>query len=169
MHYIKQLVAAYPTIREVWLYGSRANGTERVDSDWDYLAYADKSTLDRLALDVRFDREDVDLMIVVDGNRFLKPWLRAAAHGRKARCSKRSDSAALSGRGSQRSWRPTQRRRKTNGGPAEPRSSAGGRIASTRSRNKLRGLARTTEDPGIIAPGLSGANDDYCRSAAEAA
>ena len=77
MHYIKQLVAAYPTIREVWLYGSRANGTERIDSDWDYLAYADKSTLDRLALDVRFDREDVDLMIVVDGNRFLKPWLCA--------------------------------------------------------------------------------------------
>ena len=27
--YIEELVAAYPSIREVWLYGSRANGTER--------------------------------------------------------------------------------------------------------------------------------------------
>lgn len=46
------------------------------DSDWDYLAFADESTLHRLSLDMRFDRDDVDLMIVVDGNRFLTPWLR---------------------------------------------------------------------------------------------
>jgi Polymerase beta, Nucleotidyltransferase len=43
--YVSALVSAYSAIREVWLYGSRANETARPDSDWDYLAFADEATL----------------------------------------------------------------------------------------------------------------------------
>jgi predicted nucleotidyltransferase len=43
--YIRDLVAAYPAVKEVWLYGSRANGYADPDSDWDYLAFADDDTL----------------------------------------------------------------------------------------------------------------------------
>jgi hypothetical protein len=74
--YVAQLVAKYPSIREVWLYGSRANGTERDDSDWDYLAFADARTLGELVLDRNFHRTGVDLMVVIDdGNCFFKPWI----------------------------------------------------------------------------------------------
>jgi len=72
--YVEEAVAAYPSIREVWLFGSRANGTARPDSDWDYLAFADWPTLGALRSDARFNREGVDLLIVVDGVRYEKPW-----------------------------------------------------------------------------------------------
>jgi predicted nucleotidyltransferase len=74
--YVAQLVAAYPAIREVWLFGSRANGTAREDSDWDYLAFGDWAVLDALRLDARFRRKDVDLLIVTNGERFETPWLQ---------------------------------------------------------------------------------------------
>ena len=74
--YVAQLVAAYPAIREVWLFGSRANGTAREDSDWDYLAFGDWAVLDALRLDARFRRKDVDLLIVTNGERFETPWLK---------------------------------------------------------------------------------------------
>ena len=73
--YIKELVAAYPSIREVWLYGSRANDNARPDSDWDYMAFADDDTLSDLSRDTRFHVEGIDLMIVTDGVSFAKPWL----------------------------------------------------------------------------------------------
>jgi hypothetical protein len=72
--YVAKLAAAYPRIREVWLYGSRANGTETVNSDWDYLAFADDATLGALRSDTRFQREGIDLMMVTDGVRFEQPW-----------------------------------------------------------------------------------------------
>lgn len=73
--YVAELVAAYPSIREVWLYGSRANGTAREKSDWDYLAFADAATLAALRRETRFDREGIDLMVVTDGVRFEQPWI----------------------------------------------------------------------------------------------
>jgi Polymerase beta, Nucleotidyltransferase len=75
MAYVHQLVSKYSTITEVWLYGSRANGTARHDSDWDYLAFADDDTLLALSNDAGFNRPEVDLMIVTDGVQFEKPWV----------------------------------------------------------------------------------------------
>jgi hypothetical protein len=72
--YVAELVAAYPSIREVWLYGSRANGTAGEKSDWDYLAFADVQTLNGLRADTRFHHGDVDLMIVTDDSHWEKPW-----------------------------------------------------------------------------------------------
>ena len=73
--YVAELVGAYPAIREVWLFGSRANGTAREDSDWDYLAFGDWIVLDAIRSDARFRREGVDLLIVTNGVRFETPWL----------------------------------------------------------------------------------------------
>src|SRR5215469_15219181 len=72
--YIKALVREYPSISEVWLFGSRANDCARAESDWDYLAFADDDTLPDLSRDTRFHIKGIDLMIVVDGIRFAKPW-----------------------------------------------------------------------------------------------
>jgi hypothetical protein len=84
--YIEDLVAAYPRIREVWLYGSHANGTARDDSDWDYLAFADDATLQALWEHPRFRHPDIDLMIVVEdvyeGKIFIQPWLAAGGQKR---------------------------------------------------------------------------------------
>ncbi len=74
-HYVADLVAAYPAVREVWLFGSRANGTAREDSHWDYLVFGDWIVLDALRSDTRFRREGVDLLVVTNGVRFETPWL----------------------------------------------------------------------------------------------
>ncbi len=72
--YILELVMAYPSIREVWLFGSRANGSARPESDWDYMAFADEATLTALRSDSRFHRAGIDLKIVIDGTQFSAPW-----------------------------------------------------------------------------------------------
>lgn len=72
--YLAKLVAAYPSIREVWLFGSRANGSDKAESDWDYMAFADEATYAALQRDLRFHCDGIDLMIVRDGSQFAKPW-----------------------------------------------------------------------------------------------
>jgi len=72
--YISELVAAYPSILEVWLFGSRANGSAKPESDWDYMAFAEDKTLAALRGDSRFHCAGIDLMIVIDGDNFAAPW-----------------------------------------------------------------------------------------------
>src|ERR1700731_1724285 len=78
MDFVRKLVAKYPAIGEVWLYGSRANEAARPDSDWDYLAFADEDTLADLSRDTDLDRSNIDLMVVTDGVHFAKPWVDAS-------------------------------------------------------------------------------------------
>ena len=72
------LVLAYPCIREIWLFGSRANNRARPDSDWDYLVFTDHASLmNQLCHDARFDDEGIDLFVVEEGLRVaLNPWDR---------------------------------------------------------------------------------------------
>lgn len=72
--YIDALVKANPGIREIWLFGSRAAGSARPDSDWDFLVFADESTFSRLAAASTFNHPEIDLLVVYDGNSFCKPW-----------------------------------------------------------------------------------------------
>lgn len=60
---------------EVWLIGSQANREATEQSDWDFLAFGDCSTLKRLAQEPPI--HGLDLLIVVDGDKFLSPWHRA--------------------------------------------------------------------------------------------
>lgn len=72
--YLKELVASHPAIAEVWLIGSRADGSARPTSDWDYLVIADQGTLESLSAKPEFNALDVDLLVVYDGDNFRKPW-----------------------------------------------------------------------------------------------
>jgi Polymerase beta, Nucleotidyltransferase len=82
--YIADLVATHPGIREVWLFGSRANGTETNTSDWDYFAFADSATYEALQSDLRFRCDGIHLMLVTDGERFENPW---PSQGREERAT----------------------------------------------------------------------------------
>lgn len=74
--YIKDLLDLAPSVREVWLIGSRANGGGTEKSDWDFLLFADESALAALRRTPRLRRGNVDVLIVVDGDRFEAPWPR---------------------------------------------------------------------------------------------
>lgn len=72
--YLNRLTSVHPGITAVWLFGSRANGTCKTDSDWDLLVFGDRSMLDAIRADETFRRPEIDLFIVHDGNRFESPW-----------------------------------------------------------------------------------------------
>lgn len=74
--------AECPSIRELWLVGSRANGGGSPDSDWDVLAFADEQTLAVLRAQPLLRREDLDLLIAVDGDKFESPWWRTDKPGK---------------------------------------------------------------------------------------
>ena len=72
--YIGRLVAAFDFIQEVWLFGSRANGFARADSDWDYLLFVnDERAPAVLAQAPGFNEPGIDLF-VVNGTKAVKPW-----------------------------------------------------------------------------------------------
>lgn len=73
--YVKGLVVSHPAIAEVWLIGSRADGSAQPNSDWDYLIIADQGTLESLSAKPEFNDTKVDLLVVYDGDNFRKPWL----------------------------------------------------------------------------------------------
>lgn len=74
-HFIKNLVKAYPSIREIWLFGSRANGRERPDSDWDYLAFGDDvRVLNTLAQTPHFKEDGIDLLFAASDDMAACPW-----------------------------------------------------------------------------------------------
>jgi len=75
MNYVKELVLRYQDIREIWLFGSRANNTSTELSDWDLMVMANKEVLESLIISPH-DPECVDLLVVYDGNNFSGPWPR---------------------------------------------------------------------------------------------
>ncbi len=72
--WIEALVAASPSIREVWLFGSRANSAATTTSDWDFLIFSDELTAGEIAGLIRLYRDDVDLLVVTDGDSFESAW-----------------------------------------------------------------------------------------------
>jgi predicted nucleotidyltransferase len=75
--YVEELLRAYPSIKQVWLIGSRADGSAKSSSDWDYVVIADLNTLNGLSTTLRFNDPCIDLLVVYDGDQFRKPWLDA--------------------------------------------------------------------------------------------
>jgi hypothetical protein len=72
--YIHTLIRNHPGIKQVWRFGSRANGSAETSSDWDYLVFADRPTFDAIASDQSSHNASIDLFIVYDGDSFEKPW-----------------------------------------------------------------------------------------------
>lgn len=83
--YIRKLIAAYPCITEIWLLGSRANGTARPDSDWDYFARADDARiLNALCRDKSFNDPTIDLFVGTPGaDEIIHPWPDAEGQYKK--------------------------------------------------------------------------------------
>ena len=79
--FIVRITGTYEEIEEVWLMGSRANGTARPDSDWDLLVFADEPTFRRMRKNHRLRRAEIDCLVVRGGNEFREPWGRRPKHG----------------------------------------------------------------------------------------
>jgi predicted nucleotidyltransferase len=76
--YVDELVRAYPSIREVWLLGSRANNCWTEKSDWDFLVFGDDIRVMNELCQVQRKRSDIDLLFVgADGDIAVSPWTEA--------------------------------------------------------------------------------------------
>lgn len=73
--YLDNLIRCFKDIDSIWLFGSRANNTFRLNSDWDFFIFGNLAILGSLRADNSFRRLCVDLFVVYDGNRFESPWI----------------------------------------------------------------------------------------------
>ncbi len=58
----------------VWLIGSRANGTQTEASDWDFIIFGSETLIQLLAAAAA--PENIDALVVYDGDDFRSPWPR---------------------------------------------------------------------------------------------
>lgn len=72
--YVEVLLSRTSGIKSVWLFGSRANGTEHEKSDWDLMLFGSEESLEGLQKEPGLKREDIDVLVVIDGVNFIEPW-----------------------------------------------------------------------------------------------
>ncbi len=80
-NYLDHLVKKFPQIEAVWLIGSRANSYAKTDSDWDFLVFGNDNILQSLRSNSSFKQNNIDLLIVHNGNTFIEPWGKNQKHG----------------------------------------------------------------------------------------
>ncbi len=73
--YLKQMTGSVAGVREIWLFGSRANSSSTNTSDWDFFVFGDRNVLAALQSEPR-PPKDIDILIVYDGENFAGPWRR---------------------------------------------------------------------------------------------
>jgi len=75
--FLDRFVRNFPQVQEIWLFGSRADGTSSEASDWDLLVLSgDSLTAEAVAAANHFRRDDYALFIA-RGNEFRCPWPRS--------------------------------------------------------------------------------------------
>jgi hypothetical protein len=72
--YVDKLRAQFDAIDEVWLIGDHVNEPEKRDSAWELLAFADADVRRAIAKSRQWHRDDVELLVVVDGDHFAPAW-----------------------------------------------------------------------------------------------
>lgn len=73
--YVNRLIRAHPGVADVWLFGSRADGVPKPDSDWDYLVFlSDPREFNAICQDRELDQPDVIDLFVIIGSRAMRPW-----------------------------------------------------------------------------------------------
>jgi hypothetical protein len=72
--YAGQLAAACTDVCSVWLIGSRANDTERPDSDWDLLVFGGPGAHACLSSAHHLHRADIDCLVLSDSEDFSNAW-----------------------------------------------------------------------------------------------
>jgi predicted nucleotidyltransferase len=80
LEFVRHLVNVAPGIKEIWLLGSRANGTAREDSDWDLLVLGDEETLKTFRRNPSLHRADVDCLVATN-EQFVNAWGEKAKSG----------------------------------------------------------------------------------------
>ena len=73
LEFARSIARDAPGVKEIWLLGSRANGTAREDSDWDLLILGTDETLTTLRRTPSFHRDDVDALVAAN-NEFVNAW-----------------------------------------------------------------------------------------------
>ena len=71
--FARALVQRAPDIKEIWLLGSRANGTAREESDWDLLVLGSEETLRALQTDTSLHHPNVDCLVATN-QEFVNAW-----------------------------------------------------------------------------------------------
>jgi len=83
--WLREVVTRVPGIREVWLLGSRANGTATAASDWDLLIFGDHTVRQRLLASPDLHRADVDFLLGDPGaDGFSRVWGEAGTLSRSS-------------------------------------------------------------------------------------
>jgi predicted nucleotidyltransferase len=72
--YVQAVASRCPSLKSVWLVGSRVDGSHSAASDWDFLAFGDPSTLECLRHATDLHRSNVDFLVVTDGDQFQNAW-----------------------------------------------------------------------------------------------
>ncbi len=67
-----------PAPESVWLFGSRANGRATPKSDTDLLVFASQAFVDAVLNAMPAEPQDVDVLVVIDGERIVYPWTQRA-------------------------------------------------------------------------------------------
>ncbi len=66
---------------EVWLIGSRVDGTAKAASDWDFVVFGGRDVLERLQREPAVP--SMDILVVIDANTYISPRPRLEDGQRK--------------------------------------------------------------------------------------
>jgi hypothetical protein len=85
--FIPRLLQCCLDMRFVWLLGQDDFAVRNCLPRWELLAFADAPTLERLRKTDALHREDIDVMVVTDGDAFHNAWGRRRLSGSLVRWS----------------------------------------------------------------------------------
>lgn len=74
VEYCSHLTTVAPGIENIWLFGSRANGTANDESDWDLLVFGRGDVLDRIRNNSTLHVQNVDCLVVLPNGDFENAW-----------------------------------------------------------------------------------------------
>jgi len=72
--FIRNITSSCPGLKSIWLIGSRANGTARENSDWDYIAFGDNDVLRCIENNENLHRSNTDFLVVTNDEDFRSAW-----------------------------------------------------------------------------------------------
>ncbi len=71
---VEAIVSKSVGLDSIWLIGSRANNMANERSDWDFIAFGSSGLYDSMHFTEELHTEDVDLLVVSDGDSFKNAW-----------------------------------------------------------------------------------------------
>src|SRR5688572_1745677 len=92
--FIPRLLQCCLDVRYVWLIGEDELAVRDALPRWELLAFADAPTLQRLRKTDALHREDIDVMVVTDGDVFENAWGRRRLSGSLVRWGWRQGAGA---------------------------------------------------------------------------